>query len=191
MKSFDHLIGLPYKWGENDCYSAVRRFYNEVFDMQLRDYVRPKDFWQDNIDLYGDNFRSEGFRTIDLPHHELMPGDGFLIAIGASFPTHAAVYVGGDDIFHHFTGQLSSREPYKGIWRARTVATLRHPEVAAKLVVQPKKLELADMMPAHLKEKFRDFRNQSEANALPVDAGGEVRVPDEVGPGPGTEERPS
>lgn len=181
MKSYEHLIGLPYEWGVNDCYSLVRRFYNEVFDLNLQDYIRPKDFWQEGIDLYGQNFRNEGFRAIDLPHHELMPGDGFLIAVGASFPTHAAVYVGGDKILHHFTNRLSACEPYKGIWRSGTVATLRHPDVVKRAEVQPTKVDLLDLVPPHIREKFRGLPKPELEGPAPGEAPGDegaVRIRD-------------
>jgi catechol 2,3-dioxygenase-like lactoylglutathione lyase family enzyme len=180
MKSYEHLIGLPYEWGVNDCYSLVRRFYNEVCGMNLKDYVRPKDFWRENIDLYGQNFRNEGFETIDLPMHELRPGDGFLIAIGAPFPTHAAVYVGGDKILHHFTNQLSTCEPYRALWRRSTVATLRHPDALKALHIQPQEVELGDLLPPHIKEKFRVLQAEAEAAA----AAGQPAAADPQGSAP-------
>ena len=161
MKSYAHLCGLQYEWGVNDCYTAMQRFYKDVYDVTLRDYIRPQDFGVNGINLYMDNYMKEGFRLIDVPMHDLLPGDAFVIQPNViapvngpdlRVPTHAAAYVGGSQIFHHYTGQLSGPVPYKGLWRTRTVATLRHPDVAKQYMLDTK-INLIDMLPQHLKEK--------------------------------------
>ena len=47
---YEHLIGIEYKHGSNDCYGLIRRFYKDNFDLNLRNYARPHDWW--NTDLY-------------------------------------------------------------------------------------------------------------------------------------------
>lgn len=138
----DHLIGHPWRYGKDDCYSVVRDFYHDNFGLQLPDFARPNDFWEDpDLNLYIDNFQREGFSVVDVRVRDLRIGDGFLIALYVdtylkkSLPAkprtanHAAVYIGDGKILHHFPKRLSNIEAYSGKWQNITVATLRHKEI--------------------------------------------------------------
>lgn len=160
MKTFDHLLGIPYELGVNDCYSAVRSFYRDVYDLHMNDYVRPHNFWEYGLNLYMDNYAKEGFQVIHVPAHDVKEGDAFLIALGAAFPTHAAIYVGSNEIFHHFTNRLSCKEAYRSLWRNHTVATLRHPMVAASSALERPSLDLMDVLPPALKVRLNEARSR-------------------------------
>jgi len=157
------LCGVPYEWGVNDCFTAAQRYYATRHNIIIKDYARPDKFWLNGLDLIMGNFRKEGFELIDIPLHELNIGDGFLIAVGTTFPTHCAVYVGGGQIFHHFTKQLSTVEAYTGIWRKYTLAMVRHPGVAASHMDEVKTVQMLDLVPPHLREKINDITPPASA----------------------------
>lgn len=169
-----HLEGRRYQWETADCYTAMQDWYRDVGGIILPNYIRPIDHGEVGVDLYRENFHREGFRLLDdVPMHDLKIGDGFLISIQSSVATHAAVYVGGNEIFHHPQGRLSVTEPYKGIWKKYTVATLRHPQVAENLKQYEEKVDIGTLLPPHLKRIYNEYqRTHGEEGGT----GGEVRV---------------
>lgn len=157
MIKYKHLEGRTYEWGKQDCFSIVQDFYRDNFDLQIRDYARPADFWETGIDMWGNHFRDEGFELVDGP---VQIADGFLIAMSDQpFATHAAIFVGDNKILHHYTGQRSVAEPYKGIWRNRTVATVRHRSIKLNSLVLPK-ADLLDLLPPARREAILAARSK-------------------------------
>lgn len=57
---------------------------------------------------------------------ELQAGDVILMQYRADEINHAGIYLGNGKMLHHMYGQLSGEVPYGGIWRERTMLTLRH-----------------------------------------------------------------
>ncbi len=125
----DELVGRPFVIGSQDCYGLVRDFYRLNYQIELTNYARPDRFWEADINLYGDNFSSEGFSNIDVSPRDYRVGDAFLMAIKSQYANHAAIYIGDGKILHHFYNRLSSIDLYAGVWRNTTVAVLRHKEV--------------------------------------------------------------
>ena len=79
-------------------------------------------------------------------HAQGCPGDAFLLAVRSVVPNHAAVYLGDNKILHHVLGRLSNLENYGGMWKHMTVAHLRHPEVAAKVLAAQAATPQVDLM---------------------------------------------
>lgn len=129
MITYDNLIGRQYVEGRVDCYSIVRDFYKQNFDIDLPNYARPKDWWNLDMDLYMQRYHKNGFRTLDVLPSEYQVGDVFLISYMATVANHAGVLVENGKLLHHFTNRLSSVDPYRGIWKNNTVAIFRHKDV--------------------------------------------------------------
>jgi cell wall-associated NlpC family hydrolase len=127
--NIEHLKGLEFVHGKEDCYGMIRSFFKDVFDINIEDYARPEEWWDNGMDLYNDNFHIEGFRVLDVPERDWQIGDVFLMAIQSEKPNHAAIYVGEGMILHHFIGRRSNVEIYKGCWRKWTVYMGRHKEL--------------------------------------------------------------
>ena len=140
----DSYCGREFEHGQQDCYSLVRDFYRSEYGLELNDYARPDNWWNSGLNLYMDNFSKEGFQLLDVLPREWERGDLFLMAIGSAVACHAAIYLGDGKILHHFVGRRSNIEPYRGLWRNQTVAVIRHPEVAAKQIRQPTRMDLCD-----------------------------------------------
>ena len=118
-------VGRKYDYGKVDCYSLVRDFYKDEFGIELTNYARPEDWFDKGANVYMENFRSEGFYLVE-ENEELLYGDVFLIAFGTQVASHAAIYVGDNEILHHPLNRISAVDKYKGIWKNWTVARVRH-----------------------------------------------------------------
>lgn len=129
MLHYEHLKGMQFKHGVQDCYTILRMFYQDNFGISLSDYAREDGWWDKGQNLYIDNFRREGFHLIDSPRWELQPADVVLMAMRSPVANHCGIYTGNGNILHHFYGRLSNEELYKGMWYNSTVAMLRHKDV--------------------------------------------------------------
>lgn len=126
---YDHLLGLKFEFGFQDCYSLIRSFYADNFGIILPNYARPTDFWERGMEMYKDRYLKNGFRLLDVHPSEYQPGDVFLMSINSPVANHAGVMVENGRLLHHIFGQLSNVTPYKGTWRNNTVGVFRHKDV--------------------------------------------------------------
>lgn len=118
-------LGRQFVHGIDDCYTLFRDFYAREFGIELTNYARPDNWWNEGGNLYMDNFKKEGFYIVDETEEKKF-GDVFLIAFCAKVACHAAVYIGDNKILHHVTNRLSSVDKYSGCWRNWTLARIRH-----------------------------------------------------------------
>lgn len=157
MFKVEHLAGIPWGGlGKQDCYSTIQAFYRDNFNLQLRNYARPNDFWDHGLDLYIDNFRSEGFKIVNDHPKDWRPGDLILMAIRAPLANHAAILLEDGQILHHLYGCLSTIESYnRPLFRDTTVAVIRHPAVQAK-APPTTLLDLKEVMPDAVRSRIFD-----------------------------------
>ena len=130
--------------GINDCYSLIRDYYKQEMGIQLLEFPRDWEWWNEDTreeqkDLYVKGFGKTGFRAI--PQSEIKPGDVFLASIGRASKNgtvnHGGIYLGGSGeiILHHLCGlhaidktRVAAREP--GIrYLSYVTHWLRHEEV--------------------------------------------------------------
>lgn len=105
------LIGCEFSHGTNDCYGLVRRYYWQMHGVDLPDFPRSCEWWNDGrSDLYA-QFPQAGFEELPAGS-EPQTGDVLLMHIRSrnNVPNHAAVCIGGGNIIHHVWGQLSRRD---------------------------------------------------------------------------------
>lgn len=116
------LVGRQFVHGVLDCYSLIQDYYRETLAIELPDFERPPLWWTKGLDLYRQHFEEAGFVVVqDLREH-----DGILMQSASPVPNHGAVYLGHNQILHHFMDRLSSRDIYGGYWHKITVMVLRH-----------------------------------------------------------------
>jgi proteasome lid subunit RPN8/RPN11 len=120
------LIGRQWVWSISDCWTLVRDWYKETWDLDLPDWERPLD-----IDGFTANpmfdgcWKEAGF--VEVPLETMQVGDAILMSLdGSSGLNHVAVYVGEQQILHHIRGRLSSRDIYGGYYQKQTGRVLRH-----------------------------------------------------------------
>lgn len=131
MSEFDfaHLLGLEYITGKQDCYSVLRQFCRERYNLRLPNYARPERFWEDpELDLYS-MYQQHGFETVIDRPMEL--GDVLLMPLRTSFPSHAAMLVNPTQILHHIPGRLSCLDPVRPRWASMATRVIRHPSITA------------------------------------------------------------
>jgi cell wall-associated NlpC family hydrolase len=163
--TYDNLLGLEFKHGSQDCYSLVRAFYKQNYNLDFPDIARPDDWWDHGLNLYMDHFKEIGFDAVNVRPQDLRIADGFLMAVyrgsarlsssenKGKVANHSAVYIGDGKILHHMYGRLSSVENYTGMWFNTTVAVLRHKDVP---IVKPvfEKIDLMTLLPPNKRAKL-------------------------------------
>ena len=64
---------------------------------------------------------------------ELQPGD-VVLTTHRGLVSHAAIYIGNNELLHHAYEQLSRREPYGDYWRNQTHSVWRHPQWQPEMI---------------------------------------------------------
>jgi cell wall-associated NlpC family hydrolase len=104
------LDNRPFVHGIFDCYSLIRAWYFQNKNVILMDFAREFDWWEDNPqeDLYLKNFEKAGFKKI--PDGEAMKeGDVILMNIQSSCVSHAAIYLGNNQLIHHLRNKITKK----------------------------------------------------------------------------------
>lgn len=117
------LLKRPFIHGSWDCYGLVRDWYKQERGIELPDFERTDNWWTRGENLYVRHYAEAGFYSHS---DELQPGDIILMQYKADEINHAGIYIGDGKMFHHMYGRLSEVVPYGGMWRERTLLTLRY-----------------------------------------------------------------
>ncbi len=132
------LVGRTFHHGSLDCYGLIRDFYQRELGIELMDFERPDDWWNnpDMGELYLDNFERAGFVQVsDGPRY----GDVILMQYRSDRTNHGGVYLGDaqlnsqpglhpvpDAMLHHAMPRLSERVVYGGYWGDITRMIVRY-----------------------------------------------------------------
>ena len=122
MADYRSLIGLPWQYGINDCFSLVRRYY-ALAGVMLPDFERPKEL-QTSSSIFLEQAGALGFRETALS--ELRAGDVLIMRLGTDAPMHAAIYVGDQQILHQRMNSVSGVEALTRYYRMKTAAVFRY-----------------------------------------------------------------
>lgn len=114
------LIGREFKHGTTDCYTLFRDIYH-LCDIEMPNFKRHDDWWIDD-NLYLKNMPPTGFYQV----YDVQAGDIILINLGAKVPNHAMIYIGNNQVIHHYPKRLSKRDLYDGYWLKHTHSIWRH-----------------------------------------------------------------
>jgi len=116
------LIGLPWQYGINDCFSLVRRYY-ALAGVMLPDFERPKEL-QTSSSIFLEQAGALGFRETALS--DLRADDVLIMRLGTDAPMHAAIYVGDQQILHQRMNSVSGVEALTRYYRMKTAAVFRY-----------------------------------------------------------------
>jgi proteasome lid subunit RPN8/RPN11 len=122
------LIGRHFVHGTEDCYSLVRDYYKRELGIELGRYYHDYHWWENEENLYLDNFEKEGFFKVEdgsLHKHDLI-----FMVIRSKVVNHCAIYLGDGLILQHLYGKLSGKDVYGGYWAERTMFVARHKDLA-------------------------------------------------------------
>lgn len=154
----EHLLGRTFIHGSQDCYGVLRDFFKDNFDLPLVDFGRPDDWWEHGLNLYMENFRSQGFESIDIAPHQAQPADVLLVSFKSVVANHAGVMLEDGRILHHMMGRLSEAVPLRGIWRNNVCAIVRN-----KTLIVPVEVTTVDLIERILPHKRRRIENAMSA----------------------------
>jgi cell wall-associated NlpC family hydrolase len=165
LKPYSHLLGKPFKHGSNDCDGFLRAFYRDVYGIPIRNYARPDGWWDHGLNFYIENAEAEGFKLVEsgLP----LPGDVCLMAIRSRMPNHSGICVGNNQFVHHFYNCLSVEEMYKGMWKNRTMAIYRHPDVVQD--TSQDEVDLMNLLPTRLQARLKSLKDAQSATETSVE----------------------
>ena len=122
MADYQSLIGLPWQYGINDCFSLVRRYY-ALAGVMLPDFERPKEL-QTSSSIFLEQAGALGFRETALS--DLRADDVLIMRLGTDAPMHAAIYVGDQQILHQRMNSVSGVEALTRYYRMKTAAVFRY-----------------------------------------------------------------
>lgn len=138
------LLGRQFFHGVLDCYTLVRDWYRWEAGIELLDFERADDWWNQGQDLYMQQFAQAGFSRIP-DAAQILPGDVVLMAVRSPVANHAGIYLGSQPLaeapglhpvpnamLQHLYGRLSERVVYGGYWQECTRAVVRHKDMAQK-----------------------------------------------------------
>ena len=100
------LLGREYEFGKRDCYSLVRDYYQQEYDIVLPAIPFIDNWWEKDLNYFDDLFESFGFVEVEEPKI----GDGILFKIMSNVPNHCGVYIGEGRFMHHAIHRLSCRD---------------------------------------------------------------------------------
>lgn len=125
---YSNLLGKNYITGFQDCYSVVRDFYSQVFDIHLENYARPDDFQADGFNLIQTVKNNPEFLSRPLNRNLLVEGDVLIFRVASDVENHFGVYVGNGLFIHHLIKTKSKEDNLDAKWMRRVTSVLRHSE---------------------------------------------------------------
>lgn len=122
MADYRSLIGLPWQYGINDCFSLVRRYY-ALAGVMLPDFKRPERL-ETSPSIFLEQAGALGFCETALS--DLRAGDVLIMRLGTDAPMHAAIYVGDQQILHQRMNSVSGVEALTRYYLRKTAAAFRY-----------------------------------------------------------------
>lgn len=132
------LLGRPFAHGIHDCLSIILDYYKRERGIDLGDYERRDNWWNEGGDLYREHLPRAGFYRL-RDGEQPQTGDVILMQVRAPVPNHAGIYI--EDgmlttepvahpvpqcILHHMYGRSSKRDVYGGYYQEKTVGIWRY-----------------------------------------------------------------
>jgi cell wall-associated NlpC family hydrolase len=117
------LYGRPFIHGVFDCFTFLRDYYYQEFDIDIGDYSYEDDWWKLGKNYYLDNLNNLGLSICKPP---LQEGDVILMNINSPVPNHAAIYIGDGMVAHHMGERESNIEKFRPAYLAFTTAYCRY-----------------------------------------------------------------
>lgn len=124
--TLEPYLNKDYESGVSDCYSLVRDYFKKELNIQLNDYNRNEEWWNENPNLIVDNFKKE--LGIEVNIQDIKKNDLIVFNIfGVS--RHFAIYLGGDFILHHPRNEKSVINELNDKLKKRVSLVIRHKDL--------------------------------------------------------------
>lgn len=114
--------------GKNDCFSLVRKYYKNKLNIEINDYFRDVNWFNNNPNIILDNFKKEGFQLIDDNYKK---NDILLFKNKDGYLTHMGICIGKDLILHQTNGALTKIENINidKLFKKKLILIIRHVSV--------------------------------------------------------------
>jgi len=125
VQSVKDLYGREYKFGEADCFEAMRD-YLATQDIHISPRAAfEDDWWKKDLNYFTPEVvKLWGFKEINLS--ELQPNDMLVFNVFSEVPNHCGVYLGNEVFYHHAVNRLSCRESLYPMWIEYLTGAYRH-----------------------------------------------------------------
>lgn len=133
MPEHPPLIGRPWSLGSYDCWGLVMAFH-ALHGVRLNDYRQNHEWWRGESpeNFYFDNWEREGFIATRKPPEF---GDMIIMQIQSEVWNHAGIYVGDNQLLHHYSNRVSRRDIYSGWYQEKTVLVCRHKDLKDATII--------------------------------------------------------
>lgn len=121
----DKYKGLPFEYGVNDCYSLIMNFYSQELGIFIPKIKNEEGWWERRENLYVKNAKDAGFLFVEDPE----PLDILLFTFNSKEANHSAIYLGDNEVLHHVTNRLSTKEPISSFWASNLKYVVRHKDL--------------------------------------------------------------
>lgn len=122
MADYRTLIGLPWKYGEQDCYTLLRQYF-ALQGIELADFDRPADL-ELTPSIYLREAAALGFKRVGFEDRQV--GDVAIMRLGTVAPMHAAIFVEPWRILHQKQDSLSAVEWLSSYYVKQIAAVFRY-----------------------------------------------------------------
>lgn len=122
MAVYQSLIGLPWDYGKQDCYTLIRQYF-KLQGVDLPDFARPADL-NTSPSIYLREAVLLGFKQVLFT--ERRPSDVLIMRLGTQYPMHAAVLVDYDRILHQLNELPSAVEDLRSYYVRSVHAVFRY-----------------------------------------------------------------
>lgn len=119
------LSGLPFNWGNFDCYELIRIYFRQIHGIYLTDYDRDETFENAEKSAITQYIEKEGFYWVPgngpIKEHDVL----LFKTPGTAYPHHLGVFLGKQRALHHPLGALSRIDTLNEKWLKRLAGVLR------------------------------------------------------------------
>lgn len=109
VSKYIKYVGREFQIGKNDCFSLVRDFYKQEYNIIIKDYFRDDKWFERDPNIIRDNYKMEGF--IEIDQNELKTGNVIIFSYG-----HFGIYIEHDKFLHHPRNKVSTIDKLTDIW---------------------------------------------------------------------------
>lgn len=122
MADYRALIGLPWEYGKQDCYTLVRQYF-ALQGIELADFERPADL-ELTPSIYLKEAEALGFKRVAFEDRQV--GDVAIMRLGTVAPMHAAIFVEPLRILHQKQDSVSVVEWLSSYYVKQIAAVYRY-----------------------------------------------------------------
>lgn len=143
---YSPLLNRRYDLGFVDCFSLVRDFHLQQYEILLPNYARPSGYAENG--LFEQILSSEEFIKKPAARENIKEGSVLAFRVASDRVNHLGIYVGNNLFIHHLHGGLSREDNLDQKWFRRLVYVVRHQD--APLPLQTK--TVSDFLSPYFKQ---------------------------------------